>query len=50
MSDDDERRLRPTSAPTLAVSAIVEGRSRFEGDDPDNAADHTIRRILTSFR
>ena len=23
MSDDDERRLRPTSAPTLAVSAIV---------------------------
>ncbi len=34
----------------LAVGAIVEGRSRFEGDDPDNAADHTIRRILTSFR
>ena len=34
----------------LGVGAIVEGRSRFEGDDPDNAADHTIRRILTSFR
>ena len=37
-------------AAAFAVVAIVEGRSRFEGDDPDNAANHTIRRILTSFR